>query len=166
MTTYSAPIKDQQFILHEVLRLSQSNIPGYGDLDPAFTEAIFNESGKLASAVIAPLNAIGDRKGCTWNAGAVHTPAGFKTPHNALAGSTEFLHLLGHFCLGLMWGEIAKAACAALETNPQDRAYYETKLTTGKYYMTRQLPATALHLARITSGGDTLMALDVGTFSD
>jgi hypothetical protein len=38
MTTYSAPVKDQQFILHEVLRLSQSNIPGYGDLDPAFTE--------------------------------------------------------------------------------------------------------------------------------
>jgi hypothetical protein len=43
MTTYSAPIKDQQFILHEVLRLSQSNIPGYGDLDPEFTEAILNE---------------------------------------------------------------------------------------------------------------------------
>ena len=46
MTTHSAPVKDQQFILHEVLRLSQSNIPGYGDLDPAFTEAILNESGQ------------------------------------------------------------------------------------------------------------------------
>ena len=80
MTTYSAPVKDQQFILHEVLRLSQSNIPGYGDLDPAFTEAILNESGKLASAIVAPLNAIGDREGCTWHAGAVHTPAGSKTP--------------------------------------------------------------------------------------
>ncbi|MGB2196294.1 acyl-CoA dehydrogenase C-terminal domain-containing protein [Planktomarina sp.] len=91
---------------------------------------------------------------------------GTKTPHNALAGSHDFLHLLGHVCLGLMWGEMAKAACAALETNPQDRAFYETKLTTGKYYMTRQLPATALHLARITSGGDTVMALDVETFSD
>ena len=91
---------------------------------------------------------------------------GTKTPHNALAGSNDFLHLLGHVCLGLMWGEMAKAACAALETNPQDRAFYETKLTTGKYYMTRQLPATALHLARITSGGDTVMALDAETFSD
>ncbi|MDA8767837.1 acyl-CoA dehydrogenase N-terminal domain-containing protein, partial [Planktomarina temperata] len=48
MPSYSAPIKDQQFILHEVLRLSQSNIPGYSDLDPAFTKAILNESGKLA----------------------------------------------------------------------------------------------------------------------
>lgn len=91
---------------------------------------------------------------------------GTKTPHNALVGSNDFLHLLGHVCLGLMWGEMAKAACAALETNPQDRAFYETKLTTGKYYMTRQLPATALHIAQITSGGDTVMALDVETFSD
>ena len=84
MTNYSAPIKDQQFILHEVLRLSQSNIPGYKDLDPAFTEAILNESGKLANAVIAPLNAIGDREGCTWDAGKVHTPSGFKNAFKEL----------------------------------------------------------------------------------
>ena len=81
MTTYSAPVKDQQFILHEVLRLSQSNIPGYGDLDPAFTEAILNESGKLASAIVAPLNAIGDREGFTPGTPArcIHLP-GPKTP--------------------------------------------------------------------------------------
>ena len=78
MSTYSAPIKDQQFILHEVLRLSQSNIPGYSDHDRAFTEAVLNESGKLAHAVIAPLNAVGDREGCRWEAGTVHTPGGFK----------------------------------------------------------------------------------------
>ena len=88
-----------------------------------------------------------------------------KTPHNALAGSTDFLHLLGHVCLGLMWGEMAKAACAALETDPKDRAFYEAKLTTGQYYIARHLPATALHLARITSGGDTVMALDAEAFS-
>ena len=90
---------------------------------------------------------------------------GIKTPHNALAGSTDFLHLLGHVCLGLMWGEMAKAACAALETDPNDRAFYEAKLTTGQYYMARHLPATALHLARITSDGDTVMALDAEAFS-
>ena len=78
MSTYSAPIKDQQFILHEVLRLSQSNIPGYSDQDRSFTEAVLNESGKLAHAVIAPLNAVGDREGCRWEAGTVHTPGGFK----------------------------------------------------------------------------------------
>ena len=40
-----------------------------------------------------------------------------------------------------------------------DPAFYETKLATARYYMARQLPATALHLARIRSGAETVMAL-------
>ncbi len=64
-----------------------------------------------------------------------------------------------------MWGEMAKAASTALETGTKDRAFYEEKLITGQYYMARHLPATALHLARITSGGDTVMALDAEAFS-
>ncbi|MGB0798306.1 MAG: acyl-CoA dehydrogenase C-terminal domain-containing protein, partial [Planktomarina sp.] len=38
------------------------------------------------------------------------------------------------------------------------------KLATGRYYMARQLPATALHLARIQTGADTVMALDAEAF--
>ena len=33
--------------------------------------------------------------------------------------------------------------------------FYEAKIATGRYYMARQLPATALHLARIESGRRT-----------
>ena len=33
-----------------------------------------------------------------------------KTPNAALAGSTDFLHLFGHVCLGYMWARMAKAA--------------------------------------------------------
>ncbi len=32
---------------------------------------------------------------------------GMKTPNAALAGSTDFLHLFGHVCLGLMWARMA-----------------------------------------------------------
>jgi hypothetical protein len=38
-------------------------------------------------------------------------------------------------------------------------AFYETKIATGRYYMARQLPACAMHLARIESGADPVMAL-------
>ena len=37
-------------------------------------------------------------------------------------------------------------------------------LTQGRYYMARQLPATALHLARIESGAETVMALTADAF--
>ena len=89
---------------------------------------------------------------------------GMTNPNNALAGSTDFMHLFGHTCLGLMWARMAKAANVALAAGASDTAFYETKITTGRYYMVRQLPATGMHLARIQSGADTVMALDAEAF--
>jgi hypothetical protein len=89
---------------------------------------------------------------------------GVKTPNNALAGSTDFLHLCGHVCLGLMWARMGKAAQDALDAGAEDKVFYETKMATGRYYMARQLPATAMHLTRIMSGAETVMALDATNF--
>ncbi|PUB18717.1 acyl-CoA dehydrogenase C-terminal domain-containing protein [Yoonia sediminilitoris] len=85
-------------------------------------------------------------------------------PNNALSGSYDFMHMMGHVCLGLMWARMAKAAQEALDAGASDKAFYETKIATGRYYMARQLPSTAMHLARINSGGDTVMALDAANF--
>jgi alkylation response protein AidB-like acyl-CoA dehydrogenase len=85
---------------------------------------------------------------------------GMKNPNAALAGSYDFMHLFGHVCLGLMWARMAKAAHAALEAGTSDEAFYKTKLATGRFYMKRRLPATALHLARIESGAEPVMELD------
>jgi alkylation response protein AidB-like acyl-CoA dehydrogenase len=89
---------------------------------------------------------------------------GMKNPNAALAGSYDFMHLFGHVCLGLMWARMAKAAQAALDAGAEDSAFYETKLATARYYMARQLPATKMHLARIESGADPVMALDAASF--
>jgi len=85
-------------------------------------------------------------------------------PNNALSGSYDFMHMMGHVCLGLMWARMAKAAMEALESGASDTAFYETKIATGRYYMQRQLPATAMHLSRINTGGDTVMALEAANF--
>ncbi len=97
-------------------------------------------------------------------AGMYFMQNGMKTPNNALAGSYDFMHMFGHVCLGLMWARMGKAAREALKTGTSDAAFYETKLATGRYYMVRQLPATAMHLTRIESGADTVMALDADNF--
>ncbi|MDP5333627.1 MAG: acyl-CoA dehydrogenase C-terminal domain-containing protein [Paracoccaceae bacterium] len=89
---------------------------------------------------------------------------GMKNPNNALSGSYDFMHLFGHVCLGLMWAQMAKAAHEALQAGAEDVTFYETKLATGRYYMARRLPATALHLARINTGADTVMALEAANF--
>jgi alkylation response protein AidB-like acyl-CoA dehydrogenase len=97
-------------------------------------------------------------------AGMFFMQNGMKNPNAALAGSYDFMHLFGHVCLGLMWAQMAKAAHSALDAGTDDPAFYEAKLTTGKYYMARQLPATALHLARIQSGADPVMTLAAADF--
>jgi alkylation response protein AidB-like acyl-CoA dehydrogenase len=89
---------------------------------------------------------------------------GGKDPNNALAGSYDFMHMMGHVSLGFMWARMGKAAMAALAAGEGDRAFLETKVATGRYYMARQLPATAMHLARIQSGAAPVMALEAVNF--
>ncbi|WP_299958108.1 acyl-CoA dehydrogenase C-terminal domain-containing protein [uncultured Roseobacter sp.] len=97
-------------------------------------------------------------------AGMYFMQNGMKNPNNALSGSYDFMHMFGHVCLGLMWAKMGKAAQEALAKGASDVDFYETKLHTGRYYMARQLPATALHLSRIETGADTVMALDAANF--
>ena len=87
-----------------------------------------------------------------------------KNPNNALAGSYDFMHLFGHVSLGLVWTKMAKAAQVALAEGASDTEFLNAKLTTGRFYMQRQLPMTATHLARIQSGAEPVMSLDAANF--
>jgi alkylation response protein AidB-like acyl-CoA dehydrogenase len=84
MPTYNAPVADIQFVLHDVLRVAGQDIPGYADLDPDFTAAVFEEAGKIASNVLAPLNRVGDVEGCVLENGVVRTPTGFRAAFEQL----------------------------------------------------------------------------------
>jgi len=90
---------------------------------------------------------------------------GMANADNAGAASNEYMHLFGLVALGHMWGLMAVASheklADASETNP---AFYETKLTTGRYFMERIMPESGAHLARIQTGADTMMALDAEAF--
>lgn len=97
-------------------------------------------------------------------AGMFFMQNGMKNPNAALAGSYDFMHMMGHVCLGLMWTRMAKAAYDALDAGAQDRDFYAAKIATGRFYMARQLPACAMHLMRIESGADTVMALAAEAF--
>ncbi len=84
MPSYSAPVKDQLFVLHDVLNVHELDIPGYDELDSDTTEAILGEAAKVAEQVLAPLNVIGDTEGCVLENGVVRTPKGFKDAFDQL----------------------------------------------------------------------------------
>ena len=85
MPTYTPPIKDMQFILHDLMKISDSDIPGYDELERDFTGAVLEEAGKIAANDLQPLNAVGDEEGCTLENGVVRTPEGFKDAFTKMA---------------------------------------------------------------------------------
>jgi len=86
-------------------------------------------------------------------------------PDNAGAGATDYLHLFGLVALGLMWVRIAKAAKDRIRAGANgDEQSLKAKLVTGRFFMERVMPESAAHLARITAGAETLMALPAEAF--
>jgi alkylation response protein AidB-like acyl-CoA dehydrogenase len=82
MAQYTPPLRDMQFVLHELLDMvpTLKTIPAYADLDIDTVNAVLEEGGKFASEVLQPLNLSGDQEGCTLDKSTheVTTPKGFK----------------------------------------------------------------------------------------
>ena len=82
MPTYTPPLRDMQFVMHEMLNVVDDfkQMPAHADMDAETINAVLEEGGKFAAEVIFPLNVSGDAEGCTYDAltHAVTTPKGFK----------------------------------------------------------------------------------------
>ena len=85
--TYRAPVRDQAFLLNEVLRLeTYSNLPGFADASPDLIQQVLEEGAKFCEGVLAPLNKVGDKQGCVWSPdNTVKTPDGFPDAYKQMA---------------------------------------------------------------------------------
>ncbi|MGH6785812.1 MAG: acyl-CoA dehydrogenase C-terminal domain-containing protein [Novosphingobium sp.] len=89
---------------------------------------------------------------------------GMANPNNAGAGAHPYMHLMGIVCLGLMWLRMAAAAADALAAG-QDRAFYEAKLTTARYFGERFTPDAGALRRKLEGGAESVMALPVEAFA-
>ncbi len=80
--------------------------------------------------------------------------------NNAGAASTDYLHLFGLTSLAYMWAMMARTALDKRGSDP----FYDDKLVTGRYYITRILPETSAHLAKLKTGAGPVMALSADRF--
>jgi hypothetical protein len=82
MPTYTPPVRDMQFVLHEMLNVSDElkALPAHAETDADTINAVIEEAGKFAAEVTFPLNISGDEEGCTLDKATheVKTPTGFK----------------------------------------------------------------------------------------
>ena len=161
MPVYNPPLRDMQFVMHEVLNVPADlqTIPQHAELDADTINAVLEEAGKFASEVIFPLNISGDTEGCKLNRETheVTTPTGFKEAYKtyveggwaALSCDPEFggqgLPLVVNQCLyemmnsanqaWTMYPGLTHGAYASLHTHgtPEQKATYLAKMTSGEW---------------------------------
>jgi len=82
MPQYTPPLRDMQFVLHELLGAADElkAMPPHKEVDADTLNAVLEEAGKFAAEVIFPLNLSGDAEGCKLDKTSheVTTPKGFK----------------------------------------------------------------------------------------
>ncbi|MCK6421297.1 MAG: acyl-CoA dehydrogenase C-terminal domain-containing protein [Aquabacterium sp.] len=161
MPQYTPPLRDMQFVLHEVLDAAQELqlLPRHAEIDVDTMNAIIEEGGKFAAEVTAPLNLSGDAQGCTLDRATheVTPPKGYKEAYAkyveggwpALSCDPEYggqgLPIVLNQCFyemlnsanqaWTMYPGLSHGAYEALHAHgtPEQKALYLPKLTSGQW---------------------------------
>ena len=161
MAQYTPPLRDMQFVMHEVLNVADElkQLPAHAEVDVDTINAVLEEGGKFAAEVIFPLNQSGDEEGCTLDKATheVKAPKGFKEAYMqyveggwpSLSCDPEFggqgLPITVNQCFyemlnsanqaWTMYPGLSHGAYEALHAHgtPEQKAAYLPKLTSGKW---------------------------------
>ena len=78
MSIYNAPAQDTAFVLDQLVEFDQlCQVMGLDEVNLELANVVVEEAGKLASEVLAPLNAVGDQNGARLEDDKVIETAGF-----------------------------------------------------------------------------------------
>ena len=89
---------------------------------------------------------------------------GMNQPNNVGAGAHHYMHIMGIVALGLMWLKMGEVAVAAIAGGSSDKAFYEAKLVTARYFGQRFTPDAGALRRKIEAGSEALMELPVEAF--
>ncbi|CAA0094356.1 3-methylmercaptopropionyl-CoA dehydrogenase [Zhongshania aliphaticivorans] len=121
MPQYTAPLRDINFVLKEVLNSDKhfASLASREEVSEDLVDAILSEGAKFSENVLSPLNQIGDEQGCTWSESGVKTPEGFKEAYSqyaeggwpSMTANPEFGGQGLPNSLGLVVSEMVGSAC-------------------------------------------------------
>ena len=89
----------------------------------------------------------------------------FGDADEAGAASVDYLMYSGYVAMGLLWARAAATAQAAIAAGTSEKAFYEAKITTARFYFERIMPRTLTCAAAIKSGADNLMSMSEADFA-
>ncbi|HXG28823.1 MAG TPA: acyl-CoA dehydrogenase C-terminal domain-containing protein [Nevskiales bacterium] len=160
MPQYTPPLRDMQFVLHEMLEVEKRLrvLPPHADIDAATIDTVLEEGGKFCAEVLYPLNQVGDREGCKrHDDGSVTTPTGFKEAYRQFVeagwpslgcdpeyGGQGLPHVVNSAFMEMMnsanqawtmYPGLSHGAYNAIKAfgTPEQKALYLPKLTSGEW---------------------------------
>ena len=89
---------------------------------------------------------------------------GMTQPNNVGAGAHHYMHIMGIVALGLMWLKMGAVAVEAIASGSADKAFYEAKLVTARYFGQRYTPDAGALRRKIEAGSEAMMELPVEAF--
>ncbi|RYF06824.1 MAG: acyl-CoA dehydrogenase [Comamonadaceae bacterium] len=194
MPTYTPPLRDLQFVLHEVFNVTEEfkAMPEHAEVDVDTVNAVLEEAGKFAAGVAFPLNISGDEEGCTLDKQTheVTTPKGFKEAYAqyveggwaALSCAQEYggqgLPFVMNQCLyemlnsanqaWTMYPGLSHGAYEALHAHgtPEQKKLYLPKLTSGEWTGTMCLtePHCGTDLGLLRTKAEPVAGAPEGTY--
>ncbi len=120
---FNIDLRDIRFVLYEHMPFARlASLDAFDELDRESADLLLDECIKINSDQCAPLNAPGDRAGCTFADGVVKVPDGFQKAYEALCdngwlgvSSPEEIGGMGlPNMLGIATGEVNIGACCSL----------------------------------------------------
>lgn len=88
-----------------------------------------------------------------------------QNPDEVGAASVDYLMYSGYLTLAYFWAKMVKVAQDKLAAGDDDKAFYEAKIKTARFYFQRILPRANGHAACVANGADSMMALDSEDFA-
>ena len=122
--------------------------------------AAAKENEQLSDIATRLEKALGEQKAATmWFMQNAMT-----NPNNLGAGAHNYMHIMGIVTLGYMWLRMARKAAEKLADGADDKAFYEAKLVSAKYYAERLLPDAGALRRKLEAGSENMMALGEDAF--
>ena len=170
--SFKAPVGQIEFILGHIVPFAEVAATDlYGEATPETASAILTEAGKLASNVLAPLNANGDHTPARLENGRVRSSPGYAEGFRAiaeggwigLAANPEHGGMGLPQALNMAVSEMMAGACLALQLNP---LLTQGQIEALEHHASDELKA--LYLPRLIAGewSGTMNLTEPGAGSD
>jgi hypothetical protein len=88
-----------------------------------------------------------------------------KNPDEIGAASVDYLMYSGYLTLAYFWAKMAKVAQDKLAAGEGEKAFYEAKIKTARFYFQRILPRANGHASCVENGANSMMDLGQDDFS-